>query len=546
MRTLCVSSPLQSRLALTLTGFVLFYAISCDSRHTPGAVASTPSRMPTVSGCGAAIANTQATDLQVYGLNENAIVAGFLAVRAAAPANVTSVTFCIDGKPVWNAVAPFYLGALAGNSPGGFRTEGLAHGEHVLTADALFGSGEIMSAKPIPFKVVDAANDEYSAELTPYPIQSSAQSNPAEKLMSDISTLAAPLTEQEKAKRREVFAMYVAWGMDPAFDAKEDQSKLLLSQFPKTSLERPKPTPGALSMRFSPDAPYYHKIPARWPHVALPDGYIKSVQLNEAHNGDGIGFGEVVSSATDPQMSVRSQWYERTSTLRTFSFRMPANWYLQIPTQEKGDQHVIFVDPVSNSFISSYKASRNPQTGGVNGLYVSSPTSLGGLGESGGSNAAGFADLPAMLQPGEATNPDMDIPHAIGGSVRRTWAARVYPASSRDGGVLTSVDTCTNSGFMNTGLVPYGGLLQLDPAIDLKREDLSLPAYRILHAMQVYGYYVMDFGCADLDIYTAIDSAELDPFGGPWGNEHGPGVQNEVARVISKSHLYVVPPMTKR
>jgi hypothetical protein len=64
--------------------------------------------------------------------------------------------------------------------------------------------------------------------------------------------------------------------------------------------------------------------------------------------------------------------------------------------------------------------------------------------------------------------------------------------------------------------------------------------------MQVYGYYVMDFGCADFDIYTAIESAELDPFGGPWGNEHGPGVQTEIERVISASQLYVVPPLIKR
>ena len=122
----------------------------------------------------------------------------------------------------------------------------------------------------------------------------------------------------------------------------------------------------------------------------------------------------------------------------------------------------------------------------------------------------------------------------------------VYPATSRDAQVLTSVNPCTNHGFTNTGIVPYGGIIQLDPDLELAKLHLSLPAYRILRAMQVYGYYVMDFGCADLDIYTAMDSDELEPFGGPWGNANGQGIQDEIQSVIGKSKLYIVPPPIKR
>jgi hypothetical protein len=99
---------------------------------------------------------------------------------------------------------------------------------------------------------------------------------------------------------------------------------------------------------------------------------------------------------------------------------------------------------------------------------------------------------------------------------------------------------------MNTGLVPYGGVIQLDPELDLGKLNLSLPALRILQAMQTYGYYVMDYGCADIDIYTALDAAELDPYGGLWGSARGPGVQNEIQRVLSTSTLYVVAPLIKK
>ena len=208
--------------------------------------------------------------------------------------------------------------------------------------------------------------------------------------------------------------------------------------------------------------------------------------------------------------------------------------------------HVIFVDPTTDTFVSSYKASLNTSTGGPNALYATSPTSLNSLGDKGGSIAAEFADLPVMVQPGEATNPTTPIRHAIGGPVARTWAARVYPAIAWDAGIRTSTNSCTGVGLTNTGLVPYGGVIQLDPQIDLTKLSLSLPALRILQAMQTYGYYVMDFGCTDIDIYTAIDEAELEPYGGLYGNVNGPGVQNEVQRILTSNSLYVVAPLTKK
>jgi hypothetical protein len=226
---------------------------------------------------------------------------------------------------------------------------------------------------------------------------------------------------------------------------------------------------------------------------------------------------------------------------------MSPQWTDHMPWQPGGDHHMIFVDPVAETFVSSYMTSKNDSTGGAEALFASSPTNLGTLGDRGGSIAAGFAELPAMLQPGEATDPTQPIRHALGGAVARTWAARVYPASARDANVLTSVNTCTGKGFTNTGLVPYGGVIQLDPELDLKALGLTLPALRILEAIQTYGYYVEDFGCSDFDIYTAISETELDPYGGLWGyNRNGVGVQNEIERVMVNSRLYVVAPLVKK
>jgi hypothetical protein len=225
---------------------------------------------------------------------------------------------------------------------------------------------------------------------------------------------------------------------------------------------------------------------------------------------------------------------------------MKNTWTTSLPSLPAGDSHVIFVDPLTDTFISSYKTTLDSETGGPQALYASSPTSFNSLGDRGGSNAAAFADLPVLVQPGEATNATSPIPHAIGGSVARTWAARVYPASARDGDILTSTNSCTGQGLTNNGLIPYGSVIQLDPQLDLTKLSLSLPARRILEAMQTYGYYVMDFGCTDFDIYTSISESEFEPYGGMYGNVHGPGVQNEVQSVVISHNLYVVAPLVKK
>lgn len=478
----------------------------------------------------------------IRGLYEPRVVSGNMQIRAVPCSAIAMVYFYIDGKEVERTSnPPFDLKLRTG------AQSGLDSGPHVLLVRAIGAQGKALRSNPIWFTVVPDLNERFSAQLSAYALHPSVLDEDLEVLLRSTASERIVLSSAEVETRRLVFGMYLNLGIDPSLDSGNDRSELLAARLPAPALPlRTRDQQLAPSMWFSPDSVFYHAIPKDWPRVALPKGYIKQTQFSTAYHGDGIGFGEVVASASDMPIEVSSQWYDVRSTRRVFKFRMPVNWISRLPTQKEGDRHVIFMDPASNSFISSYKTSMDKQTGGPKALYVSSPHSFDGLGDSGGSVAAGFAELPILIQPGEATDPGREIPHALGGAVGRTWAARVYPATSRDAGVLTSVNPCTHSDYTNSGVVPYGGIIQLDPNLDLTRVGLSLPAYRILRAIQLYGYYVMDFGCGDLDIYTAIDSNELEPYGGPWGNDNGPGIQNEILHVLTQSTLYVVPPPIKR
>lgn len=443
--------------------------------------------------------------------------------------------------------APYWMGGGSSTAPTGYSTTSLAAGAHTLTATAVESSGTTITATPIALTVVPSINSQFSTTLSTYANQLSAQQQSQATILANVSTSGATLTSTELATRQAILAMYTNWGVDPSLDYANDESTVLSNLLPKAWKAPASTTPVApYSMDMSPDAPYYHAIPAQWPRVALPSGYMSQLQLNTYTGGDGIGFGETAATSESNKLTVTSEWYSDASTLVTFPYAMQSNWSSVIPTTAAGDKHVIFVDPFTDTFVSSYMTSKNSQTGGPNGLYITNPTSFNTVGATGGSVASHTAELPVMIQPGEATNATTPIPHAIAGPVARTWAARVFPATARDADILTSTNSCTGSGKTNNGLVPYGGIIQLDPTVDLTKLTLTLPALRILQAMQTYGYYVVDFGCTDIDIYTAISETELDPYGGLYGNSKGVGVQNEIQTVLDANKLYVVAPLTKK
>jgi hypothetical protein len=456
------------------------------------------------------------------------------------------VRYYIDDQVVGTeSVAPYWLGGQPNGAPAGFDTNRLASGVHALKAVAVVNGCECKS-ETIQLHVVPSINGQFSSSVGAYKNQLSAQTSDVAEVLALTSTPGASLSKAEEQTRRHILSMYVNWGIDPSLDHDNFQSQKLLDLAPHNWAPPVAAPDGSSAARlFSPDAPFYHQIPEKWPRVPLPSGYIQTVQLNTAQGGDGIGYGLLFSRDDTPVRRVITQWYERVSTHAEYAFPVPEHWESSLPWQTHGDLHMIFVDPVKQSFLSTYKTSADGSHT-VRALAAGGITSFNSLADRGGSTAARFAELPVLILPGEATNPDEPIRHALGGPVHRTWMARVFPASGWDYGIQDSKDSCTGQGFTNTGLVPYGGLIQLDPALDLNQLHLSLPAFRILEAIQRYGYYIMDYGCADFDIYTSLSEAELEPFGGLWGNSRGPGVQNEIERILAGATLYVVPPLVKK
>jgi hypothetical protein len=487
-------------------------------------------------------------ELTILGLVSPAVVSGAISVSTSGGPPDQAITYCLDEIPVWTSPrAPRALGASSGDGTNTYSVRNLSRDEHHLQAIAFHPDGHRMQSNVVSLRVVPDVNATFSPNLKAYALQPTAQ-QPLSVLLQHLATPGTSLTPEETDTRSHVAAMYLNFGFDPSLDYSNDLSDLLPTLLPTSWVTAPKQNMQlSLSMRFSADSPFYHAIPTDWPRVRLPHGYLKTIQLNTNQKGDGLGYGIAIASKASPDATINSMWYKQESTRKTVSFRVPSDWPSVMPRLEAGDRHVIFVDPQAGTFVSLYKTKVDPATGHPDALYASPLTSFNSLGDHGGSTASHFAELPLLIQPGEATKDDGPIRHALGGSVSRVWAARVYPATARDYGMLTSVNTCTGKGVTNTGLVPYGGIIQLDPALNLDQMKLSKPALRILQAIQTYGYYVMDFGCADLDIYTAISEEELFPYAGLYGfPKTGPGVEKEIARVLTTSDLYVIPPMTKR
>ena len=483
----------------------------------------------------------QVPTLTIVGLSQPAVVSGAISISVTGPSAPTPITYCLDGNAMEET-------ALTGDPARPLLLRNVTPGEHFLSAVGSAAEGRFVRSERIQFDVVPSMNDQFSATLTPYALQPSA-GQPLPDLLQHITTPGAELTQEETDIRSQVAAMYRNYGFDLSLDYQADQSKVLSDLLPKAWAQPMRNRSVLLSEQFSPDAPFYKTIPPTWPRVKLPHGYLSTVQLNTNQGGDGIGYGVTIAQDDSPHIHVTSQWYAQVATRRVVDTRATSGWSRALPSLTAGDRHMLFIDPGSKTFVSAYKTSVDTKTGDPVALYASSPTSFDSLGDHGGSTAAGFAEIPLLLWPGETTREEGEIHHALGGPVGRTWAARIYPATSRDAGMLTSSNTCPGKGKLltNNGLVPYGGIIQLDPSLDLAQLKLSRPARRILRALQVYGYYVMDFGCADLDIYTAVDEKEFTSFGGLYGwNAEHPGIQDEISKVLTSATLYVVAPLVKR
>jgi hypothetical protein len=393
----------------------------------------------------------------------------------------------------------------------------------------------------------------FSAELSPYATHPTARSRSIDEIYNRTATAGIKLEPGYESKRKEIIQMYREVGIDLSLEREE-----LRKRKPQNwSRQTPQPLNGNYRQPYSIDSPFYHRIPRDGPRVPLPLGYVQSGHISTlgppGDGSDGFGIGLVISGASDPvrRLSLSNGAYAKTGTCpahntfkdynTTVHIRNSVNVLLGgsevgVPYQSS-DRTVIWLDSadqtIAATWISSPDCDRpdlGTKLGDWSGEAVTVKETLPNLGDQGGINAAAKADLVALLRPGEAIDPQNPIPHALSGPVRNAWKAIVYPASNVD----QTIDK------NNRGLLGYGFLVQLDPTLNLTALKLSLPARRILEAIQTYGWYMDDTGVRDFDIKGNFSAAEFKPFGGL------EAIDAEILSVLKTQKLYVVPPLVKR
>ncbi len=416
------------------------------------------------------------------------------------------------------------------------------------TSDPTSGKDAIVSAQATNIPPLS-----FSAELSRYPVHPTARSRTVDEIYDRTATSGITLPPDYIAKRKEIIRMYQASGIDLSLD-KEALRKLRPTNWSKST---PQPLGGTYAQPYSIDAPFYHKIPSNSLRVQLPIGYVQTGHIStlgaEGDGSDGFGIGLVISKASDPvrQISLANGGYAKPGVCpqhnpfkgynTTTHIRDSANVLLGgkgegVPYQSS-DRTVIWLDSSDNTIVSTWISSPDcdrpdlgTKLGNWSGEAVTPKETLPNLGDQWGINAAAKSDLVALIRPGEAIDPKKPIPHAVTGPVKNAWKAIVYPANHVD----NSIDQ------NNRGLLGYGFLVQLDPSFDLNKIKLSLPARRILEAIQTYGWYMDDTGVRDFDIKGNFSGAEFAPYGGV------DAVDAEILAILKTQKLFVVPPLVKR
>ncbi len=361
-----------------------------------------------------------------------------------------------------------------------------------------------------------SAATPFSAELDPYPIQPSSVATTVEEIYARTITPANRAEPAIVACRKQVVAMYRSLGIDISIDRYAQRRFLPKHWSPRTPL----PLAGDFPLPFSIDCPLYHAIPADSPRVALPRGYVSTFHVaTVGAGGDGWGIGVAISGAKDPLRTVVQTW-DRDDPRpgdRRIQLHARPDVAMFFPANP-GDRHLVLIDAATLTSTCTWHVGVAGDV--LTGWRVHGPHPLGSLGIGEGTNAAELSDLVGLLRPGEATAAK-PIRHALYGPAKRYWKAIAFPAINWDEWVGASDG--------GTGAVPYGGVIQLDPAFDLSAVHLSLPALRILEAIQRYGWYLHDTGVRELDVWSAASGTELG------------GSDREILDVLAHAQLYVVP-----
>lgn len=365
---------------------------------------------------------------------------------------------------------------------------------------------------------VFAFSDEYEVY---YP-QPSAEYLTTDQIYDRTLSNGTSLSPEVEAARKEVIDMYKSVGIDVSLDIDNWlDSKVLIDAMPQTwSKDTPKPLSGNYDQPFSIDAPWNNPIPRNNPRVKLSEAaFQRSFQLSGINSkntpgGDGLGIPIVISGQNDPIQSIVESYPNDDITMGAkMHIRSDAEDFRTLNTS--GDQHMVFIDDTDKTMVHAWQirtpldgrgiTGKGTESGGLNsvgirygydyrGLATSKKVRLDGIGSEGRVSTTG-TNIPIIsvtLRNGETIDPNNPITHAIGGAGFPLMKARVYPATSVDYFIANSSQSVQG----NVGAVPYGGIVQMDPNIDLDAlyaaKKLSLPAYRILQAWQNYGYYLID------------------------------------------------------
>lgn len=277
----------------------------------------------------------------------------------------------------------------------------------------------------------------------------------------------------------------------------------------------------ALSNPFAPDSPWRQEIakhPAMDPNSAT---MIKHVEADRALVANLVEFGIPIYSVTPNTPTHDVDCGEKKWGVCPF-----AGWPVPIPIgavpHSGSDGAMVTVDEAHSMTFEFWRASKHGQRWSV---QWGAENSLQGSGWGGSATGSGASRLAGVIRVAEIEAGT--IPHAL--ALQTSNACKTFrPPALKSDGTSTRADC-----------IPEGARLQLDPALDLRKLNLTKGEFTVASAMQRYGGYVMDVGGAPLSVSFELDTAEPHTLGKTyraagfrWDYDQMDGVPWEKLRVL--------------
>ena len=376
----------------------------------------------------------------------------------------------------------------------------------------------------------------FSDEYEPYYPHITAVTRSVDEIYQRITGPELEYKPEVEKSIREMIQMYKDVGIDVSLDMENWLcSYRMVSDFPQRwSTKTPIPLGESpdYSGAFSIDAPWNNKIPEDAPRTYIPPTGLRPfmnlavVKANVDGGGWGTGIPQIVSTSADPYITIAAK-YNYGNVNKIFMFHAKKDFRDYINNNQNGDEHIQFIDAETNTAVQTWssRAQGDPRgyklSGGaladytVRGHAAGIEYRLDGIGAEGqcGVNAANPPTNAFTIKSSEIKSTTEMINHAIGGAIGQMIGGRVFPTVSTDAGTVVKDGKGSNRVY-NIGVVPYGGIVQLDPELDLdalyEAKKISFHTYRILRCMQEYGFYNIDCsgggGTGGILLYTSTYS----------------------------------------